>query len=300
MAYGLGHRPYFSIMNGDEIGAVEALARRLPPPPAGETWIGDDAAVLRPPGGVLLLAADTMVEGVHADLGVTTEVDFGYKVLARNVSDIAAMGGRPLHAVVTVVVPPGRGALLEPLYDGIGAAAEQYACPVVGGDLTSGPALVVTVAITGTVDGEPVLRSGARPGDTVFVTGPLGGAAADLRAGVAGRTARPVARVAEGGAARAAGATAMIDLSDGLALDLRRLAAASGVGVAVGDVPVAEGATVDDALTGGDDYELVFTAGDVDAVAAAFRGLRPPAAIGTVVASGEVRGLPEGGWRHRW
>jgi thiamine-monophosphate kinase len=287
-------------MKDDELQAVEALVLRLPPAPPGEIWIGDDAAVLRAPTGVLLLAADTMVDGVHADLSVTTVADLGWKALVRNVSDIAAMGGRPLHAVVTVTVPPGGGGLLDQLYDGLGDASDAYGCPVVGGDLTSGPALVVTVAITGTVDGDPVLRSGARVGDTVFVTGPLGGAVADLHAGIAGRTARPLARVAEGEAARLGGATAMIDLSDGLALDLRRVAAASGVGVVVDDVPVADGATIDDAMTGGDDYELVFTAGDPDAVRHAFAGLRRPIAIGRVVAGDEVVGLAEGGWRHEW
>lgn len=287
-------------MKSDELAAVEALVRRLPPAPPGETWIGDDAAVLHAPGGTLLLAADTMVDGVHADLSVTTVADLGWKALVRNVSDVAAMGGRPLHAVVTVVVPPGGGDLLDPLYDGLTDASAAYGCPVVGGDLTSGPRLVVTVAITGTVDGSPVLRSGARAGDTIYVTGPLGGAVADLHAGIAGRTARPLARVEEGTAARLAGATAMIDLSDGLSLDLRRVARASGVGAVVEDVPVAEGATRDDAMTGGDDYELVFTAPDAAAVRSRFDGLREPVAIGRVVEGSHVVGLPEGGWRHEW
>jgi thiamine-monophosphate kinase len=289
-------------MNNDELQSVESLVRRLPPAPEGEVWIGDDAAVLRSPPGILLLAADTMVEGVHADLAVTTVADLGWKALVRNVSDVAAMGGRPLHAVVTVTIPKGRGDVLDPLYDGLGDASAAYACPIVGGDLTSGPGLVVTVAITGTVDGRPVLRSGARPGNVVFVTGPLGGAVADLHAGIAGRTARPMARVAEGTAARESGATAMIDLSDGLALDLRRVVRASGVGLVVDDVPVAEGATRDDAMTGGDDYELVFCAPDVDRVLEGFAsaGLAAPIVIGRVVAGGDVAGLPEGGWRHSW
>ena len=297
MAYGLVHRPYFSIMKHDELQAVEALATRLPPAPAGEVWIGDDAAVLRAPAGPLLLAADTVVEGVHVDLAVLSVADMGWRALVRNVSDIAAMGGRPLHAVVTVVVPPGRGGDLAALYDGIGDASAAYVCPVVGGDLTAGPALVVTVAITGTIDdgGAPVLRSGARVGDTIFVTGPLGAAAAS------GWTlARPEARVAEGRAARLGGATAMLDLSDGLGVDLRRLATASGVGVIVEDVPVADGATLDDAVGGGEDYELVFTAGDVDAVRTAFAGLREPIVIGRVTEGGDVVGLAEGGWEHRW
>ncbi len=287
-------------MKNDELAAIQALVRRLPAAPAGEVWIGDDAAVLRGPAGPLLLAADTMVEGVHADLSVTTVADMGWTALVRNVSDIAAMGGRPLHAVVTVTVPTGRGGDLDPLYDGLEEARAAYGCPIVGGDLTSGAAFVVTVAITGTVDGEPVLRSGARPGDVVFVTGPLGGAVADLHAGIAGRKARPLARVDEGAAARLAGATAMIDLSDGLALDLRRLATASGVGAVVEDVPVAADATFEDACTGGEDYELVFTAPDVERVRVAFAGLRAPAVIGRITDGDAVEGLPEGGWRHEW
>lgn len=273
----------------DELAFVADLAHRFGAPPAGETWAGDDAAVVRPPIGPLLLAIDPMVDGVHFTVA---DADTGWKAVARNVSDIAAMGGRPLHALVSLVVPAGFDA--GPLLDGIEQATAL--CPVVGGDTASGPTLVVTVAVTGTVDGEPVPRSGARPGDVVFVTGPLGA-----------HPARPVPRVAEGTAARRAGATAMIDVSDGLALDVRRLAGASGVGIALDAVPVAEGATFDDAVAAGDDYELVFTAPDADAVVAAFAaaGLERPIDIGRcTAAAGEYRlgdgPLPEGGWQHRW
>src|SRR5688500_569696 len=105
---------------------MEALVRRLPAAPAGEAWMGDDTAVPGGTSGPLLLAADTMVEGVHADLSVTTAADMGWKALVRNVSDVAAMGGRPLHAVVTVTVPPGRGSVLDELYDGLGDASVAY------------------------------------------------------------------------------------------------------------------------------------------------------------------------------
>jgi thiamine-monophosphate kinase len=261
-------------------------------------WIGDDAAVLRPPHGPLLLAADALVEGLHWDPALTGFDDAGWKALAVNVSDVAAMGGRPLHAVVTVTVPSGRAGDVDRMYDGIEAAAKALDCPIVGGDLTGGPALVVTVAVTGTVDGKPVLRSGARPGDLVLVTGPLGAASAALRERRSPPRVAP--RVAEGTAARLGGATAMIDLSDGLVLDLRRLAEASGVGVVVDGVPVAEGATLDDALAGGDDYELLFTA----PAAPVFDGT-PPVVIGRCTAdAGERRlgdgPLPEGGWEHDW
>jgi thiamine-monophosphate kinase len=198
------------------------------------------------PGG-LLFAIDSVVQGVH----FTDDLEHaGWRVMARNVSDIAAMGGDPKRIVIAVA----GAADLDVLYAGVLAAAEAFRCPVVGGDLTDAACLVVTGAITGLVDGPPVLRSGARPGDVIYVTGPLGhGAASEYRE-------RPQPRVAEGRAARLAGATAMIDVSDGLGLDLRRLAMASGVGVRLEEVPVAPGATYAQAMGGGDDYELVFTA----------------------------------------
>ena len=206
-----------------------------------------------------------------------------------NVSDIAAMGGRPLHLLVTVAAPSGTE--LDRLFDGIEEAAHAYLCPVVGGDLTNADCLVVTAAVAGTVDGVPVLRSGAKPGDWIYVTGPLGAAAAS------GWTRRPLARVAEGVDARGAGATAMIDVSDGLAADLGHLADASGVGFALADVPVAPGATLDDALGGGEDFELVFTA----PVANCAVGLR----IGRCIEAPTERTLdghplPPAGWEHQF
>ena len=252
-------------------------------------WIGDDAAVVRPPTGPLLLAIDPMVQGVHF---TTPDADAGWKAVARNVSDLAAMGGRPLHALVSLIVPPGGE--LDELLAGLSQAGEL--CPVVGGDTASGPVLVVTVAVTGTVDGQPVLRSGALAGDTIFVTGPLGAA-----------PSRPVPRVAEGTAARVGGATAMMDLSDGLALDLRRLADASGVGVVVDEVPMVDGVDLAHAVGWGDDYELVFTAPDPARIVAAFEeaGLTRPIEIGRCTADVEERRLgdgplPEGGWEHQW
>lgn len=232
------------VTGGAELAAISRLERLLPPPPPGETWIGDDAAVL--PGG-LLLAIDSVVQGVHFRDDITAA---GRRVVARNVSDIAAMGGEPTHLVVSVAGEVD----LDALYEGILAAAGEYGCAVVGGDITRAGAVVVTAAITGHVDGDPVLRSGARPADVIYVTGPLGHAAAS------DYTETPRARVAEGRAARLAGATAMIDVSDGLGLDLRRLAVASGVGVRIEQVPVAPGATEAQAMGGGDDYDLIYTA----------------------------------------
>ena len=265
-----------------ESAFVASLTRRFGPAAPGETWIGDDAAVVHPPPGPLLLCIDPMVQHVHF---TEPTADVGWTSVARNVSDVAAMGGRPLHAVVSLVLPAGVD--VEPLLAGLEDATAL--CPIVGGDTSSGETLVVTVAVTGTVDGAPVLRTGARPGDTGFVTGPLGG-----------RPRRPVPRVAEGEAARRGGATAMIDVSDGLATDIRRL----GIGMAIDAVPVAEGASWEDALFAGEDYELVFTAPDPDAVLTAFDGLEPPIEIGRCTADGVVRlgddEMPHGGWEHQW
>jgi thiamine-monophosphate kinase len=284
--------------------------------------IGDDAAVVEVPPGPLLATADAVVAGVHVDLDLVGLDDVGWKALAVNVSDVAAMGGRPLHALVTVAGPL-RDADFDALYEGLLEAAGAFACPVVGGDLSAAPALVVSVAVTGTLDGgPPVLRSGASPADLLFVTGPLGSSAAGLamlRAGRAGEAPdlalahrRPRPRLAEGRAARTAGATAMIDLSDGLASDVRRLADSSGVGIVLERVPVAVGvarAMGDDgtgaALGGGEDYELLFSAPDQMRVELAFSaaGLTLPLAIGRCTDDPAERrlgdgDLPEGGWEH--
>ncbi len=297
---------------------IERIRKVLPDAPPGETWIGDDAAVIERPRGHLLLATDAVVAGVHADLEVVGLDDMGWRAISSNVSDIAAMGGRPWRAVVSLAVP--RHTSVELLYSGLAAAAARYECPLVGGDLVSSETLVVSVALTGTTDGEdPLLRSGARPGDALFVTGPLGSSAAGLRllrqgrahrddgevSGLSESYRRPVARTEEGLVARRAGARAMIDISDGLAIDLLHLAEESGVGLVVDKVPVAEGATLDEALTGGDDYELLFSAPDSPEVSMAFgrAGLREPIRIGSCTAdpaSRLVEGSPlePGGWEH--
>lgn len=318
-----------------EFAAISRLAADLRQPPPGELWIGDDTAAVVPPTGWLLLAADAVVAGVHADLSLTGLDDFGWKALAANISDVAAMGGRPGHTLVTVAGPGDTD--LDALYRGIAAAAEAYGCPVVGGDLVSSPVLVVTVAITGSVAGTPVRRSGGRPGDGIWVTGALGGAAAGLRllraraagapgdvagsggprrvdgpgadpAVVAARIAdhaRPRPALEEGTAARLGGATAMIDVSDGFSADLWHLANASRIGVDLDDVPVALGATLTEALGGGEDYRLVFTAPDAAAVDAAFGGLPAPIRVGTAVADPALRRLRgatlvRSGWEHTW
>lgn len=246
-------------------------------------------------GGVasrLLLCADVVVEGVHFEAG-TPPADVGWKALTVNISDIAAMGGTPTAAVVTVCAPPGTD--LDALHRGIGEAALVYGCPLVGGDLSAGPALIVSVTVLGaTAATGPVRRSGARPGDAVWVTGPLGGAAA---AGFPPRGVR--ARLTEGAAAAAAGATAMIDVSDGFAADLGHILDMSGVGAVLDEVPVAVGATLLQALGGGEDFELVICG--PDALGEAVVGL---IRIGTIVEDPRIRTLGGApldavGWEHR-
>ena len=296
-----------------EFAVIDRIRRILPVPPPGQTWIGDDAAVVAPPRGGLVLTADAVVAGIHVDLSLVGLDDMGWKAVSAAVSDIAAMGCVPLYALVTVSGPPDTD--VDRLYAGVAEAADAYRCPVVGGDLSGGDQLVVSVTVAGeTGHRTPVLRSGASPGDRVFVTGRLGSSAAGLRLLRAGSSdaitrmhRRPVARVAEGSVARAAGATAMVDVSDGLGADLVHLADASGVGVALDVVPAASGATLAEALAGGEDYELVFTAGDPGHIAAAFAqaGLRPPIAIGRCTADPDERTvsggpLPAAGWEHHF
>jgi thiamine-monophosphate kinase len=291
-------------------------------PAPGEVFSGDDAAVVSPgPSDRLLLAIDLVVEGVHVDLALASLADMGWKAISVNASDIAAMGGRPLHVVAGVAAPPSTD--LDAITDGMVEACAAYGIALVGGDLTVGRAVVISVAITGTCDDrQPVLRSGARPGDAIWVTGPLGASAAGLRqlqrlGGLAGGTGgvdacvaayrRPVARVAEGMAAATAGATAMIDVSDGLSRDLDHIARQSGVGIRLESVPVFDGATAAEALGGGEDYELVFATAAGAGVAEAFSaaGLSTPVRIGTCSDDVEERSLAGEplavtGWEHRF
>jgi thiamine-monophosphate kinase len=295
----------------------------------------DDAGVVTLPGGEsLVVSVDSVVEGVHFDLSFCAPSDVGWKALMQALSDLAAMGASPVGALVALGLPgdrdlgAGAGAgsvagaggaeLALGVTDGVAEASAASGCPVVGGDVSSAGQLVLAVTVLGTVAGEgtPVSRSGARLGDIVLVTGPCGGSAAGLRELRAGQSEadarfayrRPVARLAEGDTARRGGAHAMIDVSDGLALDLHRLADASGVGFSLEDVPVAAGATFEEALGGGEDYELVLAVAesDADALEARFdeAGLREPIRLGRIVEDPELRVLGTSplerlGWQHR-
>jgi thiamine-monophosphate kinase len=282
----------------------------------------DDAACLElPAGGPLLASVDSVVEGVHVDLTLCSPADVGWKALMGALSDLAAMGATPVGALVALCVPrgSGEGDLAVGVMRGVAEASAVAACPVLGGDLSEGALLTVAMTVLGTVAAggpPPVGRSGARPGDVVFVTGPCGGSAAGLRQLRAGDERaqavaayrRPLARLREGELARLAGAHAMIDVSDGLALDLHRLADASGVGFRLDEVPAAAGATLDEALGGGEDYELLLAvvAEEEDGLVSAFEreGLRLPSRLGTVLPDPALRLLGDAhleplGWQHR-
>ena len=233
-------------------------------------WIGDDAAVTRA-RPYAVTSIDTLVDGVHFRRATHAPRDIGWKALATALWDLAAMGGDAGEAYVSVVLP---GDLDEPLelVRGMEELAAECGATIAGGDVVHGPVLVLTVAVTGWADTEEELvgRDGARPGDLVAVTGELGGSEAGRRLLEAGeaepaeliaRHLRPRPRLGSGRALAAAGASAMIDLSDGVATDARHIADRSGMELRVRleDVPCAAGVTPEQAVTGGDDYELLVT-----------------------------------------
>jgi thiamine-monophosphate kinase len=222
------------------------------------TGVGDDCAVLRGEGkdNYLLFKTDAVVEGVHFMPREKPEL-IGRKALARALSDLAAMGAAPVAAVVTLGVAKGESVRrLQGIYRGLEATAEKYGCSLVGGETTRAKELFLNVALLGECRGyRPLLRSGAKNGDLICVTGSLG--ATRMR-----KHLHFEPRLAEGQwLARQGLATALMDLSDGLGADLPRLADASGVTfrLAAGSIPCARGATVSGAINDGEDYELLFT-----------------------------------------
>ncbi len=268
---------------------------------AGEDLLvgpGDDCAVVREGQGPCLLKTDCVVEDVHF-LRIHDPARVGWKALCRPLSDIAAMGGIPAQALITVISPPD----LDPgywqeFYRGIRKAAKRFGVTVAGGEISRQPhGIAVSVALTGSMGGEkPVLRSGGRVGDMLFVTGRLGGSAA-------GHHLDFVPRIAEGRWLAENGlASAMMDLSDGLGSDLPRLARASGCGfrVDLSRLPLRSGATTKQALTDGEDYELLL------AVPARHAGRlsqwpfrrTPLTCIGELAGKGEAPEDWPGGWDH--
>lgn len=290
--------------------------------------VGDDAALLAvPPGQVLAVSVDSLVAGVHF-LADDPPADVGYKALAVNLSDLAAMGAEPAWATLALTLPAVDEAWLGAFAAGFAELAARFGVQLVGGDLSRGP-LALTVQVHGLVpQAEALRRSGARPGDRVCVTGTLGDAAAALTREADGadgaylqeRLRRPCPRVREGIALRAL-ASAAIDISDGLLADLGHILECSGGGATVQasalplSAPLRRAVAPERArrlaLGGGDDYELCFTVdaqrwAEVQAVFAR-QGLAPVSCIGTidaepglrcVDAQGRMLEVDRSGYRH--
>ena len=250
-------------------GAEFDLIRRLL-----ETWgdrasgIGDDAAVIAVPHGEQLVAStDASVENVHFRREWMTARETGARAATAALSDLAAMGARPLGLLLAMALPDSWQMDAEALADGIGAAASAVGCPIVGGNVTRSSELALTLTVLGSAV-RPLTRAGANAGDIIFVTGQLGGPGAALAALLAGETpvaahrarfTAPVPRIAAGRWLAACGASAAIDISDGLLADAAHLARASGISLSldVEAVPLLPGISTQDALSSGEEYELL-------------------------------------------
>jgi len=281
--------------------------------------IGDDGAVLTPdPSKQQVQVIDTLVEGVHFPPH-TNAADIAYRCVAVNLSDIAAMGAAPRWMTLALTLNNSDEKWLQSFADGLFEAAVQFDVALVGGDTTSGPVVTASIAVTGEVEtGKALLRSGAKEGDSIYVTGTVGDAAAGLQLLQRGeaddflckRFLRPTPRVAIGRALLER-ASAAIDISDGLAGDLEKLLTASGVGadIEIEKLPLSAALRSNFdadqqrnlALTGGDDYELCFTSSDPD-----IETIAATTKIGTVTAGRQLRCLHHGdvvqvdasGYRH--
>ncbi len=305
-------------MNGlGEFQLIDWIRQHSAPHPQVPVGIGDDAALLAPtPGEEVIVTTDMLMDGRHFIVGQTDPQLIGRKALAVNLSDIAAMAGRPLAAFISWALPRHGGRdLAQALYAGMAELAQTYHVAIAGGDTNSwdGP-LVISITLVGeTVGGRRILRSGARPGDWLFVTGPLGGS---LRSG---RHLTFTPRVREAlDLVQRVPVTAMLDLSDGVASDLRHILDQSGVGATLDarsipihfdvDRTLPEAEQLRRALTDGEDFELLFTVSPT----AGERLLADPPHDWTPVRIGTVdeqpgcrlqtaqgtEDLPHGGWEH--
>lgn len=303
----------------NEFALIERIRQRAAAHAAVPLGIGDDAALVKTASdGEILVAKDVLMEGVHFDPATATSEQIGRKSLAVNLSDIAAMAGRPTAAFVGLVLPIARGvAFAEGVMAGLVDLASKFDVALAGGDtnIWNGPA-VISVTVLAEPDARgPVLRSGARPGDWLMVTGALGGS-------LAGRHLNFTPRIREAEALHAAADLhAMIDLSDGLASDLQHIAAASGISVTLcgeaipvhddvpADLPPAE--RLRHALSDGEDFELLFC---VDPESGRKLLAEPPVEvpltrIGEIsagegcwlrTAGGDLQRLEARGWEHRF
>lgn len=271
-----------AVQEGQEFARIREIAKLFASDSeAVQLGIGDDAAVLRPQAQPLVVSVDVAVEGVHFDRAFLSWAQVGARAMTAAVSDLAAMAARPLAAVCSLVAPALSGDDFLALHAGIAQAARDYACPVIGGNLASGTQLSLSTTVLGTLQGPGLYRSGARAGDEIYVTGPLGSAALGLKllqllaatpegAPFVDAWRAPRARV-EQGLALSGVATSAIDVSDGALADLGHICEASQLGAVIeaAHIPLAPGMAdlshrlglqpLQLALAGGEDYELIYT-----------------------------------------
>lgn len=288
--------------------------------------IGDDCAILQPAAKTeIVVTTDLSLEGRHFRRDWHSPESVGHRCLARGLSDVAAMGARPLAAFLSLALPPGtKDAWIRRFFEGLRALAERHGVPLAGGDTAQAPNefILADIVVVGSVPrGKALRRSGAHAGDRLFVTGSLGGAAAELDQMRSGQS-RPVQngsqedhpqmfpepRIKMGEWLRKNGwATACIDLSDGLSSDLAHLCRESGVGaeIVADRLPLGTGATVEQALYGGEDYELLFAAPPTARLPKKIAGV-PVKEIGRITTgkaiwiteAGRRRKLKPRGWEH--
>ena len=287
--------------------------------------IGDDCAVLRlAPGSELLVTTDLCIEGVHFRREWHPPASVGHRCLTRGLSDIAAMGGEPLACFLSLGLPQklpqfwGNGFL-----KGLLNLAKHFNIPLAGGDISSAPKVTADIIVTGqTPAGKSILRSGAKAGDRIYVTGSLGGSATTLQQLYAGKKIKPARsnthfypqpRIQIGSWLRKHKlATSMIDLSDGLSVDLTHICDESRISalISANQIPVAKNATLELALHGGEDYELLFTAAKKAKIPRQIAGIKITeigaiknhsnysSAIQILGQNGKVKPLAQRGWEH--
>ena len=287
--------------------------------------IGDDCAILRlKPGFELLVTSDLCLENVHFRRAWHPPAAVGHRCLTRGLSDIAAMGGEPLACFLSLGLPADLPSpWINGFLRGLLALARRYKVQLAGGDVSSAPQITADIIVTGQIpSGTAVRRAGANPEDRIYVTGSLGGSTATLKqlfAGTALKPAKsnphfyPTSRLEVGSWLRKRClATAMIDISDGLSVDLRHICDESGVAAILlsNKVPITKNADLELALHGGEDYELLFTASKRARIPAQIAGIAITqigeirnrrdysSAIQILGDNGKVRPLPQRGWEH--
>jgi len=264
----------------NELELIRRIAARAPGQGLA-LGIGDDCAIYQPRRGEdLLFTTDLMIEEVHFRRGTHPAEAIGWKTLARGLSDVAAMGGIPRFCLLSLALAPWVDERwIDRFYSGFLRLARKYAVPLAGGDLAHAERVACDIVVCGSAPrGKALRRDGARAGDAIYVSGRLGGSALGLDTGAGAAWKKhltPEPRIALGRFLRERlKATACMDLSDGLSLDLHRMCMASGVAAALdGPIPVFRGATLDQALHGGEDYELLFAVRPRVEVPRSFEGL---------------------------